>query len=69
MAPHGDTKFIDSVIDSNTIKGIQDVSHLAPLHNTHNINGIKIMQSILNKKVATDVALHGLDLRGIDFKV
>lgn len=45
---HGGTKFMDSVvINEEAYQGIEAVSHLAPLHNPHNLAGIKAMRELL----------------------
>jgi len=45
---HGGTKFARSVmIDDDVIKAIEDVQHLAPLHNPPNLEGIKAAKSVL----------------------
>ena len=45
---HGGEKFARSVkIDDEVIKAIEDVQHLAPLHNPPNLAGIKAAQEVL----------------------
>jgi acetate kinase len=45
---HGGEKFACSVkIDDDVIKAIEDVQHLAPLHNPPNLAGIKAAQAVL----------------------
>ncbi len=45
---HGGEKFARSVrIDDNVIKAIEDVQHLAPLHNPPNLAGIKAAKEVL----------------------
>jgi acetate kinase len=45
---HGGEKFTESVIiDSEVIKGIRDVSDLAPLHNPANLTGILACQALM----------------------
>jgi acetate kinase len=59
---HGGEQFTDSVeITDDVIKVIEDVSHLAPLHNPANLTGIKAFQKALPhiKGVAVfDTAFH-----------
>lgn len=45
---HGGTLFSDSaVIEARELKEIESISHLAPLHNPHNVAGIEAIQTIL----------------------
>jgi len=45
---HGGTIFQDSaIIEEKELKQIQSISHLAPLHNPHNVAGIECMRDIL----------------------
>lgn len=45
---HGGAKFTESVIvDDKVLEEIQSVSHLAPLHNPHNIAGIKALRDAM----------------------
>ena len=48
---HGGTKFVQSTLvdDDGIIKEIESISHLAPLHNPHNVNGIKVMKQIMKE--------------------
>lgn len=59
---HGGEQFTDSIeITDDVIKAIEDVSHLAPLHNPANLTGIKAFQAALPhiKGVAVfDTAFH-----------
>ncbi|WP_158736581.1 acetate/propionate family kinase [Alteribacillus sp. YIM 98480] len=59
---HGGEKFSDSVlIDEKVVKGIEEVSELAPLHNPANIVGIKAFKEILPDVSAVavfDTAFH-----------
>ncbi|CAB9502302.1 Acetate kinase [Seminavis robusta] len=45
---HGGTTFTSSVVvEQKELQQIKDVSHLAPLHNPHNVAGIETMQKLL----------------------
>uniref|UniRef100_A0A7S2PEI3 Probable acetate kinase n=1 Tax=Leptocylindrus danicus TaxID=163516 RepID=A0A7S2PEI3_9STRA len=45
---HGGTKFTQStIVDKDTLLGIESVSHLAPLHNPANLEGIRILMEEL----------------------
>ncbi|MFW6036021.1 MAG: acetate/propionate family kinase [Halothermotrichaceae bacterium] len=59
---HGGEKFASStLIDENVIKQIEEVSDLAPLHNPHNLTGIKVCEEILPDKpqvAVFDTAFH-----------
>lgn len=48
---HGGELFKEStLIDDNVIEGIQAVSQLAPLHNPHNLTGIKVCTELIPEK-------------------
>lgn len=59
---HGGEKFNDSVlINEDVIRGIEDVSELAPLHNPANLTGIRAFQEVLPNVPAVavfDTAFH-----------
>lgn len=59
---HGGEKFKESVvIDNDTIKAIEDLSSLAPLHNPANITGINTFKKIIPNALAVavfDTAFH-----------
>lgn len=59
---HGGEKFNDSVLITDEIlKGIEDISYLAPLHNPANVVGIKAFQNVLPNVPAVavfDTAFH-----------
>lgn len=59
---HGGEKFVDStLIDDEVIKGIEELSDLAPLHNPVNLIGIKAFRAILPDTPAVavfDTAFH-----------
>lgn len=59
---HGGTKFVEPTkIDENVLKGLEEVSKLAPLHNPANLMGIKaalkLLPDVLNIAVF-DTAFH-----------
>ncbi|MFW5984890.1 MAG: acetate/propionate family kinase [Halanaerobiaceae bacterium] len=59
---HGGEKFAEStLINQEVVEGIEEVSHLAPLHNPHNINGIKVCTELMPGKpqvAVFDTAFH-----------
>ncbi|QTL98210.1 acetate/propionate family kinase [Iocasia frigidifontis] len=59
---HGGEKFASSIlIDKEVIKEIEDVSDLAPLHNPHNLTGIRVCNDLLEDKpqvAVFDTAFH-----------
>ncbi len=59
---HGGEKFTESVvINENVIKGIEEVSELAPLHNPANLIGVKACQELMPKTpmvAVFDTAFH-----------
>ncbi|TDO94638.1 acetate kinase [Halanaerobium saccharolyticum] len=59
---HGGEEFAESaVIDNQTIKKLEDVADLAPLHNPPNIMGIKVCQELMPDKPQVgvfDTAFH-----------
>ena len=60
---HGGEKFTDSVlIGIDVLRGIQDCSHMAPLHNPANLLGIEACQKLLGSEVPQvavfDTAFH-----------
>jgi len=59
---HGGEKFSDSIlVTPEVIKGIEDVSHFAPLHNMANLSGVRACMELLPKipNVAVfDTAFH-----------
>lgn len=55
---HGGEKFSDSVLlTDETIKEIEDISELAPLHNPANIVGIKAFKEVLPNVPAVAVLI------------
>ncbi len=59
---HGGEKFAKSVlVDDDVIEQIKEVSHLAPLHNPHNLTGIRVCQELLldiPQSAVFDTAFH-----------
>lgn len=59
---HGGEKFADStIINKEVIKQIEEVSDLAPLHNPHNLTGIKVCEKLMPDKpqvAVFDTAFH-----------
>ncbi|MFW5976574.1 MAG: acetate/propionate family kinase [Bacillota bacterium] len=59
---HGGEKFADStLITDEVIKQIEEVSDLAPLHNPHNLSGIKVCEKLMPDKpqvAVFDTAFH-----------
>ncbi len=59
---HGGEKFAQStLINDEVIRQIEEVSHLAPLHNPHNLNGICVCEEIMSDKpqvAVFDTAFH-----------
>lgn len=59
---HGGEKFASSIlIDKEVIKEIEGVSDLAPLHNPHNLTGIRVCSDLLEDKpqvAVFDTAFH-----------
>lgn len=51
---HGADKFIEPVkITDSVLEGLEELNHLAPLHNPYNILGIKICQNIFRDSSAS----------------
>ncbi len=59
---HGGEKFADSIkITDEVLKEIEEVSDLAPLHNPHNLTGIKVCSELMPDKAQVavfDTAFH-----------